>query len=219
MPCYIRLMGKPDVSQVAEIDREAFPDQWPMANYQHELENQLAYYIVACDSGQVVEGSGVKASPGRGLSGLASRMRQWFSYERFFGEEPYPSGREYVLGFAGFWVIAGEAHLTNVAVRESHRRQGIGELLLMTVIELARDLNASFVTLEVRASNNLAQNLYRKYGFSQTGIRRGYYINNREDGILMSTENIASASFQAKLQQLKQGYASKWGPAVSQVVS
>ena len=45
-------MGKVDISQITEIDREAFPNLWPPANYQRELENRLAHYLVACDDSQ-----------------------------------------------------------------------------------------------------------------------------------------------------------------------
>ena len=210
-------MGKEDIAQVTEIDREAFPTQWPPANYQRELENWLAHYIVACDTGKTVEEPRVEVASRRGLSGLASRVRQLFNHERFFGEESPPSRRRYILGFAGFWVMADEAHLTNIAVWESHRRQGIGELLLISIIDMAAELKASIITLEVRASNTSARSLYRKYGFTQVGLRRGYYISDREDGVLMSTENISSASFQAHFQHLKQAHARKWGTALRQI--
>ena len=83
----------------------------------------------------------------------------------------------------------------------------------MGVIDLAAKLDASMITLEVRASNIAAQGLYYKYGFVQVGLRRGYYTDNREDGVLMSIEDITSAPFQARLQQLKQDYLQKWGTA------
>jgi ribosomal-protein-alanine N-acetyltransferase len=67
------------------------------------------------------------------------------------------------------------------------------------------------MTLEVRASNTTAQNLYRKYGFNHVGVRTGYYIDDKEDAIIMTTENISSAAFQAHLNQLKQAHTSKWG--------
>jgi len=214
----MRLMRKGDIAQVTEIDREAFPTQWPPANYQRELENRLAHYIVACDVGKTVEEPRVEVASGKGLSGVASRVKRLFSHDRFFGEELPPSGQEYILGFAGFWVMADEAHLINIAVRKSYRRQGIGEFLLISVIDLATELNIGIITLEVRASNAAAQSLYCKYGFTQVGLRRGYYISEREDGVLMSsTENITSASFQAYFQQLKQAHTRKWGAALHQV--
>ncbi|MFC1957614.1 ribosomal-protein-alanine N-acetyltransferase, partial [Chloroflexota bacterium] len=77
--------------------------------------------------------------------------------------------------------------------------------------DLATKLKANIVTLEVRASNTAAQSLYTKYGFTQAGVRRGYYIDNREDGLIMSTQNITSTAFQAQFQQLKKINLQKCG--------
>jgi len=115
------------------------------------------------------------------------------------------------MGFAGFWAMADEAHITTIATREASRRQGIGELLLQSVIDMANQRASRIVTLEVRVSNTAAQQLYTKYGFSQVGLRRGYYTDNHEDAVIMSTDHIASPSFQAQLQELKKAYTEKWG--------
>lgn len=217
MLCYVRPMRREDISQVTEIDREAFPTLWPPANYQRELSSPLAHYIVACDEEKKPEEPEVEAVPEKRRSGLVSRMRQLFSYDRLLGNEPLPVTREYIAGFAGFWIMADEAHITNIAVRKIHYRMGIGELLLIALIDLATKLNARIITLEVRASNIAAQSLYSKYGFTQVGLRRGYYTDDGEDGILMSTEDITSARFQAHFQQLKQAYSQKWRLSLQQV--
>ena len=209
MPFYVRPMRREDIAQVAEIDREAFPTLWPPANYRRELENRLAHYIVACDKGKKVDESEVKATLDKGFSGLASKVRRLFNHNRFFGNEMPPSAKEYVVGFAGIWTMADEAHITNIAVRDLYRRRGVGELLLISIIDLATELNVGFITLEVRASNTTAQSLYHKYGFTQVSLRHGYYTDNHEDAILMTTENITSAPFQAQLQQLKQAHSRK----------
>ena len=211
MAYYVRPMRREDVAQVIKIDREAFPTIWPPPNYQRELNNRLAHYIVTCDSERTAEVPEAKAAPENGFLRLLAKVGQLFSPNRFFGEEPPPSGREYVVGFAGIWTMADEAHLTNIAVQKPYLGLGIGELLLLSIIDLITKLNARFLTLEVRASNNVAQNLYRKYGFTQVGVRRSYYSDNREDGLLMSTEDITSAPFQERLEQLKQAHAQKWG--------
>ena len=210
-------MSKEDIARVTEIDREAFPTPWPPSNYQHELQNRLAHYIVACDEGKTVAEPEVKDSPEKGFPRLASRVRQLLNHNRFFSNELPPPGKEYIVGFAGLWIMADEAHITNIAVRELYRRQGIGELLLISTIDLATELNARIITLEVRASNTAALGLYYKYGFTQAGLRRGYYTDNKEDAVLMSTENIASTSFQAHLQRLKQAHSRKWGIALYQI--
>jgi ribosomal-protein-alanine N-acetyltransferase len=117
----------------------------------------------------------------------------------------------YVVGFVGIWVMADETHITSIAVREAHRSKGIGELLLISVFDMARELKTGVVTLEVRVSNSVAQGLYTKYGFNKVGVRRCYYTDNREDGLIMTTEDINSAHFQMQLQQLRKAYETKWG--------
>jgi ribosomal-protein-alanine N-acetyltransferase len=92
-------------------------------------------------------------------------------------------------------MMAGEAHIVTVAVRESHRRMGIGERLLVAVIELARQEGQDSVTLEVRKSNEGAQRLYEKYGFQRVGLRVRYYTDNNEDAVLMTTPDLSSPSY------------------------
>lgn len=210
-------MRKEDIAQADEIDYEAFPTQWPPVDYERELQNWLAHYIVACDDSERGEELEVIVAPEKGLSKLASRVEQLFDYKHTFGSELPPPSKQYILGFAGFWIMAEEAHITNIAVRNIHRRRGIGQLLLISIIDLATGLNAHNLTLEVRASNIAAQSLYYKYGFTQVGLRRGYYTDNKEDAVLMSTENITSASFQSRLNQLKKAHSQKWGIALYQV--
>ena len=114
-----------------------------------------------------------------------------------------------VLGYIGIWLIVGEIHITTIAVRQSHRRKGLGELLLISAIELALEHEARFITLEVRESNSAARALYAKYGFAEVGIRHRYYSESGEDAILMSSENIASTSFQDSFQRLKKALAER----------
>lgn len=207
MSYYVRPMRKEDIHQVNAIDREAFPTQWPPPNYRRELENPLARNIIVCNTEKVPE---VKTSQHKDTSSLLSRIKRMLNADRFSGGKP-PSPAEYVFGFACIWVLSNEAHITNIAVRSIHQRQGIGELLLIAIMNLTAQLDASIVTLECRVSNTPAQNLYYKYGFKQVGVRRSYYTDNREDALLMSTDNVTSASFQARFQQLKQAYSRRYG--------
>jgi ribosomal-protein-alanine N-acetyltransferase len=207
----IRLMCQEDLTQVSEIDHEAFPTLWPPPNYQRELNNGLAHYIVACDDEiEYKPPEPPEDAPQKGSSGLLGRLRLLFNHHQPSNNEAPPKAQDYVYGFAGLWLLAGEAHITNIAVREKYRRRGIGELLLISMIELALELGAHLVTLEVRASNTDAQSLYAKYGFVRVGLRRGYYTDNREDGVLMTIENVTSAPVQANLRQLKQAHARRW---------
>ncbi len=199
----IRPLEKEDLGQVNEIDREAFPTQWPPPNYRQELQNKLAHYIVADDDSRTAGAPSEKPRPG--LLRLASRWLPWLIPT----DHTRPPPRPYIAGFSGIWMMVDQAHITNIAVREKYQGRGIGGLLIIATIDLARELKAGNITLEVRASNLVAQNLYSRYGFTQTGLRRGYYLDNKEDAIIMSTESITSLAFQAQLQQLRDSLSKK----------
>jgi len=91
-----------------------------------------------------------------------------------------------IIGYVGFWLIADEVHISTIAVHPDFRRQGVGERLLRTALEKAKQFGAEMATLEVRASNFGAIELYQRYGFEIVGRRRGYYHDNHEDAILMT---------------------------------
>ena len=214
---YVRMMRQEDVSQVSEIDREAFPSQWPPVNYRNELRNRLAHYIVVCEAMEQVETHDAEVPSQNGLWEFASRVRRFFTNSSFYNQTSQAYS-DYVAGFAGIWIMADEAHVINIAVRKQQQRQGLGELLFISAIDLALEHKARIVTLEVRASNTTAQNLYYKYGLTQVGLRRGYYVDNKEDAIIMSTGDIVSASFQTRLIQLKQTHSMRWGIPLYEIV-
>lgn len=90
-----------------------------------------------------------------------------------------------VAGYGGMWLIMEEAHVTNIAVKHTYRGRKLGERLLRELMKTSAFLGAIRITLEVRASNYVAQNLYEKLGFRSVGVRRGYYTDNREDAVVM----------------------------------
>lgn len=94
-----------------------------------------------------------------------------------------------VVGYGGMWLILHEGHITNIAVRQSHKGQGIGSKILEGLIVYCSSRNIDSMTLEVRKSNTVAQNLYKKYGFVDYGIRPKYYSDNNEDAIIMWRTN------------------------------
>jgi ribosomal-protein-alanine N-acetyltransferase len=196
-------MVKNDLLQVNEIDREAFPTQWPPPNYQHELQNRVAHYIVLCDDTRRAPVTPVAPAGGR----LARLLRR-LPWRRTDAPSPHTS-TAYIVGFSGIWIMAGEAHITNIAVRREYQGRGLGELLLIATIDLSSSLNASFLTLEVRVSNRVARGLYEKYGFAETGQRRGYYLDNREDAAIMSTEPLSSPAFREKIEELRKALGQK----------
>jgi [ribosomal protein S18]-alanine N-acetyltransferase len=99
-----------------------------------------------------------------------------------------------VLGYVGMWIIMDEGHITNIAVHPDYRGNKIGEALLKAIIKLASSIGITQMTLEVRKSNKIAQNLYLKLGFEVCGIRKKYYSNNKEDALIMWNHNINAKS-------------------------
>lgn len=89
------------------------------------------------------------------------------------------------VGYAGMWHIVNEGHITNVAVHEDYRRQGIGERLIDALFDVANDREMIGLTLEVRISNMAAQKLYTKKGFRPEGFRKNYYQDTKEDAVIM----------------------------------
>lgn len=91
----------------------------------------------------------------------------------------------HLIGYGGMWLILDEAHITNIAVHPDHRRQGVGRLIMETLMKEAAGLNMERMTLEVRVSNKAAIALYKSLGFEEGGIRKKYYSNNLEDALIM----------------------------------
>jgi len=205
----VRGMQDKDIPQALEIDREAFPTQWPRPSYtsfKQELRNRLACYIVV--AGPIEKQITTSVSDNKGL---LSKLLHLFDQDRFFGEDTASRSKEHIIGIAGFWIMVDEAHITTLATRNDFRRQGIGERLLIKIIEMAVQMHANVVTLEARVSNKQAQALYEKYGFQKVGVRRAYYTDNGEDAVIMTTDSLASSAFQSQFQQLKQAHQNRWG--------
>ncbi len=225
MNVQIRALMLDDVSRVEEIDRQAFPTLWPPTSLKRELENRLAKYLIAWepkpplrqDGAYPMEGhvltEAASLSDGPFLRRLAGSVKRRFPFTKPPRvESPRREGLDYaILGFVGLWFMAGEAHITAIAVEEASRGKGIGELLLMGSIELAMSRGATVVSLEARVSNYVAQSLYQKYGFQKVGIRKGYYTDNREDAVIMTTQPIKNPAYQEKFQALKEAYRQRYG--------
>ena len=90
-----------------------------------------------------------------------------------------------IIGFCGMWMVVDAAQITNVAVIESARGRGIGEGLMRESMRIAQQNEMEIMSLEVRVTNTVAQNLYRKLDFQDGGLRKGYYTDNGEDALVM----------------------------------
>jgi len=227
LPYLVERMQLSDVPEVERIERQSFSSPWSRYAYEHDLtDNKLAYYLVLRQVGEEAaqktaqpEDNAQKAvSPPPARPGVPSWLRTaavllGFKMRIQTPAAP-PQPRPPIMGFAGMWLMVEEAHLVTIAVDPVHRRKGLGELLLVAMLEWADRLGMRVMTLEVRVSNNGAQALYRKYGFTTQGLRKNYYSDNGEDALLMTTEPIASPAFQGRLQRLKLELQEKLGQAV-----
>ena len=93
-----------------------------------------------------------------------------------------------VAGYIGSQTVVGETDMMNVAVHPDFRRQRIAEQLVLSLVEELKKLESHCLTLEVRASNEPAKQLYEKLGFLQVGCRKNYYRNPREDALILRKE-------------------------------
>jgi len=179
-------MAIADVPAVADLERRVFPLPWSAHAFEHELRhNPMAYFVVVRPWNAGMDQEESTSLPREAKSGPEQAV-----------------SAQAVLGYGGFWFIVDEAHICTLAVDPNWRGWGLGELLLVHLIDHARVIGAAVVTLEVRASNLVAQSLYGKYGFVRTGLRHKYYTDNHEDAIIMTTGPIASAAFQRRFQTL-----------------
>ncbi|SVC60732.1 uncharacterized protein METZ01_LOCUS313586, partial [marine metagenome] len=90
-----------------------------------------------------------------------------------------------VIGYAVLWCILDQGELANMAVTLQFRGNGLGAHLMASVLEVARDRGVRTMYLEVRASNERAVELYRRFGFCDVGLRKGYYQDPKEDARMM----------------------------------
>lgn len=91
-----------------------------------------------------------------------------------------------LVGYAGYWLIGDEVHISSIAVHPAQRGRNLGELLLLRLLFLAYTHPVNMVTLEVRRGNTVAQQLYLKYRFEEVGERRRYYRDTGEDALIMT---------------------------------
>ena len=204
----VRPMEEDDIAQSAEIERDAFPSMFPYTAFRHELNKKLARYLVASrrDGPRAAD----RSTDGRPFLHRLMEGARGVLQPRYSAWTP---GQPFVAGFLGLWYMGDDAHIVSVGVRRDYRARGIGELLLIAAIRQATRQRANSVTLEVRPSNQVARNLYSKYGFKDCGVRRAYYSDNREDAIIMTTPPIHSEDFIELFEGLVEAHRGRWGRA------
>jgi len=171
----MRPMRVDDIPQVVQVDELAFPTPWSARTYQFEITNRTTSHMV------VIEAPNHVTLSVPGLRGLIQRLRG--------GPKPEPV----IAGYGGCWLIAGEAHISTIAVHPDFRGRGLGELLLIGMLGRSMRLDGEYSVLEVRVNNHTAQQLYRKYEYQIVGTRKGYYRDNGEDAYLMEVRPFDAA--------------------------
>lgn len=193
---FIEQMTAMDIPRVQAIERRSFSTPWSATTYQNELRNtSTSRYIVARSSTSMPPARNAPKPVRRSFfENLLSLWRQQDN-----PHDLYP-----IIGYGGVWLSVDEGHITTIATDPEHRGCGVGELLLNGLIDQALDLGADMLTLEVRVSNLVAQQLYLKYGFRAAGKRPRYYTDNGEDALIMWTEALRTSSYQEQLQGLRE---------------
>jgi [ribosomal protein S18]-alanine N-acetyltransferase len=186
LPYQLMPMAPEHVPTVSAIEVAVFTHPWSKASFLHEVRsNPDAEYWVL----RYLPWMSNPPPTNHGLLGGLRRTRR---------DDPS------ILGYGGAWLVLDEAHVCTLAVRPGWRGRGLGELLLSNLLERGRARGARVATLEVRASNHVAQALYRKYGFADVGTRRGYYQDNLEDAHIMSTGPIDTPEYARRYAALGQ---------------
>ena len=129
------------------------------------------------------------------LSELSQRTTRTYIVARHEGE---------VIGYSGMMFTGREAHVTNIAVDPDFHGRKVGTRLLMFVVTEAIARGAEVLSLEVRVTNSVAQNMYEKFGFSSVSVRKGYYIETNEDALVMVAENALSTEYRLLLQKIRE---------------
>ena len=215
MPFAVRPLTVADVLQVQAIEREVFPGHFPPTPFGRELQNSTISHLVACRVPITPPGlsgrppADRRVTAGSGPARLAATIR---NASAGLWRASGPAG-EPIAGFLGAWYAADEAHVITFGVRRTDRGRGVGELLLIAAIEQAYARGATAVTLEVRPSNFAARNLYGKYGFDVSGVRKGYYADNREDALIMTAGPIRDLSYVDAFARAKGEHRRRWGEA------
>ncbi|MEX0682539.1 MAG: ribosomal protein S18-alanine N-acetyltransferase [Dehalococcoidia bacterium] len=210
----LRRMRMADIPQVLEVERQSFPAMWPPTAFRRELQqNRLAHYIVVGERNpHAAEVEGAPEDHELGPIGRFLGEIKHILTGDDPGNLPPPQDRpELIVGFVGVWMLPDESHIVTIAVRDSHRRRGVGELLLLATMDLARERAQPLVTLEVRVSNIAAIQLYEKYGFEQVGLRPRYYSDNHEDAFILTASAIDTESYGELLERLRADHDRRFG--------
>jgi ribosomal-protein-alanine N-acetyltransferase len=198
-------MRPADLPAILGIERASFASPWPARAYSYEMRNEASHYVVLrCRRAGCAQVSGTKtdSSHSAALRKDSTAERGVFGRVQRVWQRLRQAKSEQVIGYGGFWTSRRRAHISTLAVAPDWRSRKLGQLLLLHMLDRARAQGMTVVTLEVRVTNHVAQNLYRKCGFHRSGVQRGYYRDNGEDALLMSTSSLTSPGCEVRLRAL-----------------
>ena len=219
LPVSVRRLRVDDIDQVVAIEKEAFSPLWVSASFKRDLNNKRANYLVACfdedvSSEEILVENQSDPTPTEdetpspklwsrvlGRFGLFSNTDEIMDIDEVFN----------IAGYVSVWYQGEEAHITEIAVKETLRSRGVGELLLIGSLKAAIAYGSKVMTLEARVSNFIAHRLYQKYSFKSVGIRKAYYSDNREDAVIMTTTPINTVEYSTFFNGLQASYKARWG--------
>ncbi len=211
----LRPMHEGDIFQATQIDKEAFPENNSSPPFKKELrQNKLSLYLVVIDETTPYhkwsESNNLPSAPVPIKNNRNKFSRAIWRVLQGEEESIEPTS-ELVVGYIGIWSVIDQGHIVSIAVRQSHRKEGIGELMIIGAVESNQLMGNNELTLEVRTSNEAAQNLYKKFGFNIVGRRKQYYSDNREDAYIMTTSEIHSEEYKEMMDNLRLNYTERWG--------
>jgi ribosomal-protein-alanine N-acetyltransferase len=164
-----------DIPSAVAVEQAAYGTAPPQKDYRHELQqNPLAHYFAL-----------------RASSSQPDVAADVLSVDQ----------ATKLIGVGGFWLIAAEINIITLAIQPAWKGLGLGEGLLLHLLEQGRQLGAKTATLEVRPSNHVAISLYKNYKFQEVGRRSNYYSDNHEDALIFTTPDLNLPDYQAMLTQ------------------
>ena len=214
-PYRARYASIADALAIDHVVREAFGASAPKSSAAREMRRKNTTYLVATRAAGRNGDDDEANNGGNGNGWFSGRLRSVFSAS--IGNSDLEKSASHVAGLVGLWTAVDQAHIVVIATRPVRRGRGIGELLLIATFAEALKIGASNATLEVRKSNWVARSLYRKYGFSDVGIRHRYYHDNREDAIIMSTPSFSDLGYRRSLRSRFMSYFAARGQTELQV--
>ena len=172
-------MTPDDLDEIMLLERQCFADPWTRHMYFSDLTtNEMATYLV-------------------GRRTIDDRPSTIINTVRSEGPS-IVHGRSSIVAYGGFWLLMNEAHIATIASHPDWRGCGLGQWLMLALLDAAMARGAAISTLEVRAGNLPARRLYEKLGYAVAGVRKNYYRDG-EDGLIMTTPPLAGPAVRERL--------------------